>query len=40
MLKVVIVNISGVPIIGAVIGIGHYQPLFLLLVSVISERCN
>ena len=27
-------------IIGSVIGIGYYQPLFLVLVSVIYERCN
>ena len=27
-------------IIGLVFGIGHYRPLFQVLVSVISERCN
>ena len=32
--------ISDALIIGLVIGIGHYQPLFLVLVSVISGRCN
>ena len=34
--------ISDVPIIGSVIGIGHYWPLFLVLVlvSAISEQCN
>ena len=31
-------KISDVPIMGSVIGIGHYWPLFL--VSVISEQCN
>ena len=29
-----------VPIIRSVISIGHYRPLFLLSVSVLSERCN
>ena len=32
---------SDAPIIGSVIGIGHYWPLFLVSVSVISDRyCN
>ena len=33
-------NTSDAPIIGSVIGIGHYRPLCLILVSVISERFN
>ena len=32
--------ISNAPIIGLVIGIGHYLPLFLVSVSGISEICN
>ena len=35
-----IIVISDAPIIGLVIGVSHYQPLFLVFVSVISERCN
>ena len=31
---------SDAPIIGSVIGIGHYWPLFLISVLVIFERCN
>ena len=34
------VLVSDAPIIGSVISIVHYQPLFLLSVLVISERCN
>ena len=32
--------VSDAPIIGLVIGIGHYRPLFLVSVSVIYETCN
>ena len=31
-------SISDAPIIGSVIGIGHYRPLFLVSVSVIYEN--
>ena len=36
-----VIAFSDVPIIGLIIGITHYRPLFFLIsVSVISERCN
>ena len=34
------INISDVLIIASVIGISHHRPLFLVSVSVISDRCN
>ena len=33
-----VLHTNDAPIIGSVIGIGHYRPLCLILVLVISER--